>query len=123
MALRDERHNRWSETKDSAANTAVTITTSTPGDGAFTRLQKCTVSVSGAASGTDIALTIKDGASGTTIWKEYFNAARGQAVELDFGSEPRHWLSSTENKALEITVAAAGASAVATVNACGDYNG
>lgn len=120
MALRTDAFGRWSETKRGTANAAVTVTSDVPGDGRFSRLHKVTVSIDAAASTNDVLVEIKDGTGGTVIWQERFDAKRGQALELNFGDNPRNWLLSSENKGFEVVCAAPGAGAIATVNFKGD---
>lgn len=117
MAFIEDKHGGWRETKTSAANTALQIVTNDPGDGSCVRVDKVTLSVSGATSGTDILFTIKDGS--TVIWTEYVNALRGQALNLDF-IKP---LLGSASTAVTFDVAAGGASAVTTLNVSGDYKG
>lgn len=117
MAFIQDKRGGWRETKSSAANTALQIVTDDPGDGSRPRLSKMTLSVSGAASGTDILVTVKDGS--TIIWTEYVNAVRGQALNLDFIPP----LMGTDSTALTFDVAAAGVAAITHLNVHGDFKG
>ena len=105
-------------TQDSGANAANTIVLAAAGVGQVIRLWKITVDTSGAAAAPDTSVIIQDDAA-NTFWKRFLNATRGpQWTEEFYNFDGRGvvGIQSRANKSLTITVAAAGASCITTLN-------
>ena len=105
----------WSQSQDSAANAAQTITKAAGGGAVVHYATGFEVVLSAAAAGADISIELKDGV--TVIWKTFIGsaAARGTSISKNF-SFP---IAGTANTAMTLLVSAGGAAAVTTANLMG----
>lgn len=105
----------WSQTQDSAANTAQTITKAAGGSGVIHYATGFEVVLSAAAAANDITIELKDGAA--VLWKTIIGstAARGARVSQNF-SFP---IVGTANTAMTLVISAGGVGAITTANLMG----
>lgn len=104
----------WSVTQNSAANTAQTLTKA--GEvGKKHRVTSVDVFISGAAAGSDITVTLQDGATAKWVGKIGNAAASGSRAGFSVPSG----VEMTAGNAANLVVTAGGASVVTTANMTG----
>lgn len=100
----------WTESDSSAANTAKTVTHAAAA-GRKHYVTDLAVSIRGATSGNDVRVEIRD-EDDNVLWDQYIDAVRGLAIDQHF-TAPK---AAPPGKAVKAVVAAAGASAIATIS-------
>lgn len=108
-----ERVKRFNRFQNSAANTAQTLA-EPAGVGKTHVVTGFAVIVIAAAAGADITIEVRDGVSGTVVWRDAIGsgAARGVRVAVEFVNP----IPLTKGNAAELSVGAGGAAAVTVAN-------